>query len=405
MTAATTAANLPRRNLLRRLFQRGNLPLIGVVLLVALLLGVSALGSRRAQPLPFDPDSTAADGLAALDLWLRALGYDVRRTGGLQFALPPEAELVFVYPNQLSYTAAEADLLRAWVASGGTLALVGPQAEDTALERAFGVRSQPSTAFAQLGEQVQPLVPDGNVEYMAEWSVQDTVLDLTDAPAAVPLLRAGDGDVLLAVQTVGAGVVWHLTPGNAFANAGLAAEDQGELLPPLLRRVPPGAVIVFDTFHQFGLIRVGEQIVTLQDWVYRTPWGWGTLFALAVTGLFLVLAGHRLGPPVVTWSERRRREAAEYVEAMALLTQRAGLAADVAAWQHQRLKRGLARRRPLDPDLPDAAFVERLAHSEPPLTQEQVAEVAQTLQALGAKPGAAQLATLAARIDELLKHT
>jgi hypothetical protein len=379
--------------------------LIGVVLLVALLLGVSALGSRPAQPLPFDPDSTAADGLAALNLWLRALGYDVQRTGGLQFALPPEADLVFVYPNQLSYTAAEAELLRAWVAAGGTLALVGPQAEDVELERAFGVRSQPSTSFAQLGKQIQPLVPDGDAEYLAEWSVQDAVLDLADAPAAVPLLRAADGAVIMAVQTLGVGVVWHLTPGNAFANAGLAAENQGELLPPLLRRVPPGGVVVFDTFHQFGLSRVGEQIVTLQDWVYRTPWGWGTLFAVAATGLYLVLQGRRLGPPVVTWSERRRREAAEYVAAMALLAQRAGLAADVAAWQHQRLKRGLARRRPLDPDLPDAFFVERLAHSEPPLTAEQVAEVAQTLQALGARPSAAQLAALAARVDELIKLT
>jgi hypothetical protein len=255
----------------------------------------------------------------------------------------------------------------------------------------------------QLGEQVQPFAPDGAAEYLAEWTVEDAILDLEDAPAAVPLLRSGTGEVVMAVQTVGEGVVWHLTPGNAFANGGLAAENQGQLLPPLLRHVPPGGVVVFDTFHQFGLIRVGEQIRTLQDWVYRTPWGWATLFAVAATGLFLVLQGRRLGPPVVTWSERRRREAAEYVEAMALLSQRAGLAADVAAYQHQRLKRGLARRRPLDPDLPDATFVDRLAASEPPLTPEQAAEVAQTLRALQAKPSAAQLPTLAARVDELLK--
>jgi hypothetical protein len=401
VTASTDT--LQRRKPSSRIFQRGNLPLLGVALLVALLLVVSALGSRPAQPLPFDLDSTAADGLAALDLWLRELGYDVRRTGGMQFALPPETDLVFVYPNQLSYTSAEADLLRDWVANGGTLVLVGPHAEDTELERAFGVRSQPLTAFAPISEQTQPLVPDGAAEYWAEWSVEDAVLDLEEAPAAVPLLRSTSGAVSMAVQTVGEGVVWHLTPGNAFANRGLAAENQGELLPPLLRRVPPGGVVVFDAFHQFGLIRVGEQIVTLQDWLYRTPWGWATLFVAAATGLFLVLGGRRLGPPVVTWSERRRREAAEYVEAMALLSQRAGLAADVAAWQHQRLKRGLARRRPLDPDLPDAAFVARLAHSEPPLTAEQVAEIAQVMQALQARPRAAQLAALAARVDELIK--
>jgi hypothetical protein len=386
-----------------RLFRRSNLPLIGAALLVALLLGVSALGSRPAQPLPFDPDSTADDGLAALQWWLRDLGYTVQRTGGMQFVLPPDADLVFVYPNQLSYTPAEAATLRQWVADGGTLVLVGPQAEDTALEVAFGVRSRPSTAFAQLGEQTQPLIPDGAAEYLADWGIEDAVLDLADAPATVPLLQTSEGDVAMAVQTVGAGVVWHLAPGHAFANRALAEEGHGDLLPPLLRHVPAGGVVVFDTFHQFGLIRVGEQIRTLQDWLYRTPWGWATLFVVAASGLFLALAGRRLGPPVATWAERRRREAAEYVEAMALLSQRAGLASDVAAWQRQRLKRGLARRRPLDPDLDDQTFVARLPYTEPPLPPEQVAAVAQTLQALGANPAAAQLATLAARVDELIK--
>ena len=78
----------------------------------------------------------------------------------------------------------------------------------------------------------------------------------------------------MAVQDVGKGVVWHVASGHAFTNRGLVEEAQGELLPPILRRVPPDAVVVFDVFHQFGLIRVGEQISTLQDWAYRTPSGW-----------------------------------------------------------------------------------------------------------------------------------
>lgn len=397
----TAAASTRRPNPFRRIFQRGNLSLIGVVLLAAALLAVSAVGSRPAQPPPFDLDSTADDGLAALRLWLEELGYDVRRTGGLQFTLPA-ADLVFVYPNQLVYTPAEAQTLRAWVEAGGALVLVGPAAEDVALERAFGVRSQPGAVFAQIGEQVQPLIPDGAAEYLADWSVEGAVLDLEDAPAAVPVLQSSAGDVAAAVQAVGEGVVWHLAPGHAFANRGLAEEEMGQLLPPLLRTVPPGGVVVFDTFHQFGLLRAGEQIATLQDWLYRTPWGWATLFSVATGALFLVLQGRRLGPPVVTWSERRRREAAEYVEAMALLSQRAGLAADVAAHQRRRLKRGLARRRPLDPDLDDNLFVERLAYSEPPLPPEQIAAVAQTLQALQGNPTPSQLATLAARVDHLL---
>lgn len=402
IASSTTPAERAVRRPLGRLWQRGNLPLLGVVLLAALLLLVSALGNRPREPLPFDPDSTTDSGLAALTRWLTELGYDVQRTGGLRFALPAETDLLFVYPNQLTYSAGEAAMLRFWVEEGGTLVLVGPNVEDRALEDAFGVRSGPRLSYAQAGQQVQPLLPEGASEYWADWSAADDVLDLQDALAAVVLLQTGEGEATMAVQSVGEGVVWHLAPGNAFSNRGLAQDNHGDLLPPLLRSVPAGGVIVFDTFHQFGSIRMGEQILTLQDWLYRTPTGWATLFAVLVSGLYLLLHGRRLGPPLVTWSERRRRESAEYVEAMALLAQRAGLSADVASHQRTRLKRGLARRRPLDPDLDDALFVERLAAVEPLLPAEQVAEVAQTLRALAAQPNAAQLATLAAGVDRLL---
>ena len=120
------ATPLPPARRAAGLWRRANLPLLGVVLLVALLLAVSAVGNRPRDPLPFDPDSTADSGLAALTLWLGELGYDVQRTGPMQFTLPPGPGLVFVYPNQLTYTAAEAAALRTWVEAGGTLVLVGP---------------------------------------------------------------------------------------------------------------------------------------------------------------------------------------------------------------------------------------------------------------------------------------
>jgi hypothetical protein len=390
-----------RRGLLSRIFARNNLPLLALGVLAALLLIVSALRTRPAQPPPFDLDSSTETGLRGLDLWLQELGYEVRRTGGLQFRLPQDADLLFVYPNQLSYTAAEADALREWVAEGRTLVLVGPQPEDAELERVFGVRSKEREGFDLIQRQPQPLVPEGGSEYWLEWNIDGGVLDLEDAPAAVPMLAIGD-DVTAAVQQVGSGVVWHLASGSAFTNAGLAEQDQGDLLPPLLRRVPAGGVVAFDTYHQFGLSRVGEQILTLQDWLYRTPTGWATLFTVLVGGAFLVLQGRRLGPPVVSRAERRKREAAEYVEAMASLARRAHLRNDVARYQQQRLKRGLSRRRPLDPDLPDELFLQRLAYSEPPLSSQQQAEVGDVLAALSRGPGEQQLVALAARIDQLL---
>jgi hypothetical protein len=405
MTAASPARTTPtaRRGGPARIFNRSNWPLLALILLGALLLVVSALGSRPAQPIPFDLDSSAATGLRALDLWLQDLGYDVRRIGGLQFRLPADADLLFVYPNQLSYTEDEATALHSWVAAGHTLVLVGPHPEDGQLERIFGVRSKPRDGFGLTEQQRQPLVPEGEPAYSTDWNMGSEVLDLENAPNAVPVLFAENGQVTAAVQQVGAGVVWHLTPGIAFANHGLAQEDHGQLLPPILRYMPPGGTIAFDTYHQFGVSRVGEQIATLQDWLYRTPAGWATFFAFAAFSIFIVLYGRRLGPSVVTKAERRRREAAEYVEAMAALARRAKLGKDVAQYQQQRLKRGLARRRPVDPNLPDRDFVDRLAYSEPLLTAEQQAEVRQVLDALRRSPNEQQLVTLAAKVDTLVK--
>ena len=405
MTAASPASTTPtaRRGGLARILTRSNWPLLGLILLGALLLVVSALGSRPAQPIPFDLDSSAATGLRALDLWLQDMGYDVRRIGGLQFRLPVDADLLFVYPNQLSYTEDEAAALRSWVAEGHTLVLVGPHPEDAQLERTFGVRSKSRDGFGLTEQQRQPLVPQGKSAYSTDWNLGSEVLDLENAPNAVPMLFAENGQVTAAVQQVGAGVVWHLTPGIAFVNHGLAEEDHGQLLPPILRYVPPGGTIAFDTYHQFGVSRVGEQIATLQDWLYRTPAGWATFFAFAAFSIFIVLYGRRLGPSVITKAERRRREAAEYVEAMAALARRAKLGKDVAQYQQQRLKRGLARRRPVDPNLPERDFVDRLAYSEPLLTAEQQAEVRQVLEALHRSPNEQQLVTLAAKVDTLVK--
>ncbi len=386
-----------------RLFQRDDLALLGVLLLAALLLGVSTLGSRPQQPLDFDLDSAADNGLAGLNLWLRALGYEVRHSGGLQFVLPAEADLLFVYPNQLSYTAAEAGALRHWVVRGGTLVLVGPQPQDVELARIFGVRVTPAS-YSASQEQTQPLVPEGQANYSLDWSMSDTVLDITEAPSAVSVLRTPSGAAMLAMQQVGRGIVWHAAPAAAWTNFGLREQDQGQLLPPILRSVPAGGIVVFDTFHQFGLSRMGEQIFTLQDWLYRTPAGWATLFAFVALACFVLLQGRRLGPPVATQAERRKREAAEYVEAMAALTRRARLGAGVALHQQRRLKRGLAQRRPLDPNLADSDFVARLAAGDPPLSVQQVDEVRQLLAALQQGPNEQQMVLLAAQIDTLLSR-
>lgn len=388
---------------LRRMLDRRNLPLAAVLVLLVLLLAVTSLQQTAPEPLDFDPDSPAANGLRGLVLWLKELGYDVRRTGGgLAFDLPAEAALLFVYPNQLSYTMDEARALHEWVEAGNTLVLVGPTAEDRALEEQFGVRLALLERYAVAAQQVQPMLPDGNAGYYASWFNGASTLDLAQAPGAIPMLTLEGGEPVVAVQAVGNGVVWHLTPSNGMTNGALEFDDHGHFLPAILRTVPAAGVVIFDTYHQFGLSRVGERIATLQDWLYRTPAGWATLFAFVAGGLFLLLQGRRLGPAVPSGAERKRREAAEYVEAMANLARRAHIAGDVARHHKERLKRGLARRRPFSAGLEDAEFLARLGESEPALPPEQTAEIRGVLQALNRKVSEQELVELAAKVDALL---
>jgi len=389
---------------------------LAIVVLFGVMIVAALIATPPPAPIRYDLDGNHEDGLLGLRLWLEELGYDVRRTGGLRFEPPTDASLIFVFPNQLTYTAEEATRLRRWVEDGGALALVGPTQEDEALIEAFGVRlnSEPRTERQQA--QMLPLLPEGRPAYLREWFSSSVTLDLSDAPQAVPVLAlttaAATADDLstiaetravAAVQAVGAGVVWHFAPGVDFTNRNLRRFDQGELLPALLRTVPERGIIVFDAYHLFGLSRVGNQIATLQDWLYRTPTGWATLLAMVVSALFLLLNGRRLGPPLVTVQQTRGREAAEYVRAMANLHRRAGVHVDLAQHHAHRLKVGLAHRRGVRADLPTDQFLEALTHTSPPLSTAQLADVRATLIGLSGKPGEQQVVSLAASVDQLLQ--
>ena len=379
--------------------------LLVLIVLIVLLLTVTSL--RRQAPestRPFAPDSAAPTGLLALVRWLEALGYDVQRTDDRPFAELSAARLMLVYPNQRPYSAEEAAQLQRWVADGGTLLLAGPAPTDTALVDAFGVRMVATEDLTGARFQSQPLLPEGRTSYWQSLQFEANSLDLSGAPGAVAVLTSYDGAAALAVQTVGAGRVWHVVPALALTNDGLRQNSQGELLPALLRNLPAGSTIVFDTAHLFDLSRTAQPIATLQDWLYRTPGGWATLLGLVACAVYLLLQGRRLGPALTSTAERPRREAAEHVRALAALARRAQLSRDLVEYQRRRLKRGLARRQPISADLPDAEFVARLGSMTPALAPEIVMQVDVLLRDLRPERDEQQLVMLAAAIDDLLRQ-
>lgn len=375
--------------------------LLASVLLVMLVAFIVLQGEAE-EPRPFDPASSAPTGLRALWLWLEEMAFTVVRNDGATFAIPDTCAVIFVFPNQQPYTPEEATQLAEWVAAGGTLVLVGASPFDQALLDTFLVATEynsvESTSFAS---QSQPLLPDlTELVYLSDAS---TLLDLKPAPAAIPILVTGTGQATLAIQPWQRGIIWHASIHHSFTNELLRYPEQAAIVPALLRHAAPGGRILFDTYHLFGAdTSADNHIQTLQDWLYSTALGRSVLFALAVTLLFVMLQGWRLGPPLPTREELRRREAAEYVTAMANLLRRGQQRAFVAAHHKRRLKRTLGRALNVSPDLADSAFLHQVQQADERLSVADVQQLATLFQSLGNPTNEQGLTQAVSQIDPFM---
>ena len=382
-----------------------NLQLIASLLLLGLLIVFALLQGEPAAERAFDLDSAGPGGLRALRLWLEEMGYTVEQTGNQAFALDAASDLLFVYPNAEPYTEDEALALERWVASGRTLVLIGPERDETALQSRFGVQLDFGSDLARTVAQQQPLLPEADAELQHD-TPDSTTLDLAEAPQAVPVLVQANGPTV-AVQTLGEGTIWHFSLQHTLTNQALGARDQAMLVPALLRTVPSGGQVLFDTYHLYGPasadVQSGE-ITSLQDWLYRTPLGWATLFGLGATLIYLFLQGWRLGPALPARNEVRRREAAEYVQAMAALHRRAHQNEAVAHHHKRRLKLNLGRTLRINPTLPDREFVQRLQENDATLSETQVATINHLLHNLDQQPNEGALVRMVAEIDQILTN-
>ncbi len=380
----------------------GRIQLLLALGLVLVLVAFILLQGGEQAPEPFDPSSSAPTGLRALWLWLEAMGYSVERNDGAAFAMPEESALLLVFPNPLPYNEDEADQLQHWVEAGGTLVLVGLDPQEEALRERFLVDSgAPVTALFANVDQQQPLFPD-----LAEpiaLTANAPTLDLRNAPTTISVLATRDGQTTLALQPLGNGVIWHLSLYHSLTNEQLRDPNQATIVPALLRHVPAGGRIVFDTYHRFGPdLTTDLEIRSLQDWLYGTALGWATLCVVAVTLLFLALQGVRLGPPLPAREELRRREAAEFVTAMANLLRRGQQRAFVAAHHKRRLKRALGRALTISPDLADDAFLRQAQQVDDRLSAEEKEQLATIFQTLTGTIDEPTLIKTVSQVDPLL---
>jgi hypothetical protein len=377
--------------------RRQSLLILG--LFAALIVAVLLFGRSERTDQLYDPDSRQPNGLLLLRRWLQTMGYAFTTTGRVEFTIPADADLLLVYPGLASFSKDEAAALVRWVEEGGALAIIG--SSGVALADAFGYEfvSPNFNSMIRTARQTQPILPAAP----AAWTGPGPVSLPQAAAGAVPVLSVPDGETAVWVQRRGEGTLWLLAQRYAFTNADLMEDEQPYLWLALLREIPVGGTIVLDTYHLFGPDPLASgRIRSIQDWLYGTPTGWATLFLLLVGLLYLLLSGRRLGPPLTIPMQGRRREAAEFVTAMAGLQRRARASDAVARHHRRRLLLALGRSYRIPADLDDREFLRQLRLVDPTLSDERAARLEGVLAGLSSLPDEERLVALVAEADQIL---
>jgi hypothetical protein len=350
---------------------------------LAIILVVLAFLQNQPQNVePYDPDAANSSGLRALVLWLEELGYPVT-INHFDTAPSHTTALYWVHSGASGlpdrYSERTVQSLSEWVESGGTLVLVGPAANFAQLIETFG-GEQIETIAGMVSDvhQVQPFLPDTPSNWNTFFAANS--LEFDEDRAIVPILAHTNGDPVVALQFAGKGAIWHLTEDFALTNLNLRDERVASLLPAILRTVPEGAPVAFSTQHLSTfdpLLGETTTISTLQDWLYTTPFGQGTLLLVATLFVYLLLQGRRLGPALPAPTATRPREAAEYVKALAGLQRRIRQPRVVAEHHHQRFKSAVGRLAQLPADLPDGDWLAQLRRADllSEVTLDQVSEL------------------------------
>jgi hypothetical protein len=369
------------------------------------LIGFTVYGARRVAVDDTAPagstHSAAPTGAFALRSWLNDLGYNADPLQYTDWELSADTDALFMLaPGSDPITAAQADTTLRWVQNGGTLVLIVPDEP---------LASVPNALMEQLGATI--VVPDAEAE-PSPIAVAITQPVLTTPPAAratvddravvtlerseyVPLVTTEQGDVLVGFAEEN-GYVYLGTSLAPFINASIREPDNPALVLNMVRRVPAGGNILFDEYHH-GFQQVPNATRSALDYW----WGWATLYAMLVTGLYVVLTGRRFGKAVPLPQDIQRRSSAEYAQSLGTLFRRAGKRSYIAEHYHDRWKRRVARPYGFVPSADDAAFVRDLAHHAA-LTDQQIVTVQRVLAQFRNSTNDEQLAQAVRAADALL---
>jgi hypothetical protein len=333
--------------------------------------------------------SQGDEGALGLQLWLESLGYATERFQYTDWALPDDAEVLFVIsPVQRPIIESEAEEMLRWVRDGGTLIAVEERPQLNLASNGLWRVLDVTTTISDTGEfneftleeTAQPTQPLLSEPPVTSVRVDTTAALASEDPGYVPVLSTRFGPTLIGRQE-GRGYLYLSSSAQPFTNLGLREPGSGALVLNLLSRVPRGATILFDEVHHGFGSAVGVQNRSLRQIALRQWWGWAALYAVGVVAVYVVLTGRRFGRPVPLARDVARRSSAEYVQSVAHLLRRGRKRGPVAQHFHAALKRRLARPYGFVAPQDDTAFVRELVRVGG-ASDEQAARLRPLLEAL-----------------------
>ncbi|HEY6957261.1 MAG TPA: DUF4350 domain-containing protein [Candidatus Limnocylindria bacterium] len=309
----------------------------GLLVLTVIVVVVTARGTSGSEDRTGSVYDDGPGGAAALRTYLSSLGAATTTLEGDAFT-PADARVVILLGASELVTDADVAKIRDFVRTGGTVVvatelglaergLLGAYGISIAGVALPGPHDLANAAFAD--PPARTIVVDRGVVFAA--GANADVLATDGRAPIIVSVREGSG-VFIAV-----GSLWP------FIAGGLADGDNARVVLALAKPALAAGALAFDEYHH-GVHPSSDVTVLLE----RTWAGRALVFMTAVTLLYLILTGRRLGPPIPL-TVRPARSSLEYVRGFAGLVRRSGRGEVARRRLRGDLRSGLARELGLDP--------------------------------------------------------
>ncbi len=350
---------------------------LALFLLLVLFTTITVVQQAQAslQQPPLASFSTQPNGSQALSRFLESQNIKRIESVSPTFSVPTGVDLALVLEPTVMFSTGEWEILRRWVADGGSLLIAGNEQGTSSLaqqlEISFGLVPSANTAVSNQ----TPLLQSPP---LAELTTDTPYFLRTTQDEQVTLLANQSGQPAALVFAEGNGRIILTSLTEPFSNEGLQTPGNAELVLNLMSAAPNLETVWFDEWHH-GVRPAADAALASNNWLQRTPVGQSLLLALAIVFLSLVLRGRRFGRPVPLPQAITRRAPLEYISGIANLSRRAGHRTAVLQHYHDRLKRDLGQRYRLNPNLPDDEFIAQLATYQPNLDRAALGQLLQKL--------------------------